>query len=251
MEYVINKTLAQSPPLHTHDQYEIILYAAGEGIMRTQEKDYAVSAGSIIIVPPGVGHGSVAQEDLERFYIRGDFHQAFSFDEPVLLRDNQRQEGQRLVRLLYENRFGNSEYIHALCTAYAQFLLMHMEIEDSMGRAVSEVCYQLTSRFADADLNTAQVLRGSGYAEDYIRAHFKHITGKTPVEFLTDVRIRHACFLLEFHGGTLSLAQVAEQCGYTDYVYFSKKFKSVAGLSPRDYQTALVTGEFNGREKRK
>lgn len=251
MEYVINKTLAQSPPLHTHDQYEIILYAGGSGVMHTREKDYDVSDGSIIIVPPGVGHGSESQEELERFYIRGEFHQVFSFDKPVLLRDNQRQEGQRLVRLLYENRFGNGEYIHALCTAYVQFLLMHMEIEDSMGRAVSEVRYQLASRFADADLNTAQVLRGSGYAEDYIRAHFKHITGKTPVEFLTDVRIRHACFLLEFHGGTLSLAQVAEQCGYTDYVYFSKKFKSVAGLSPRDYQMALLTGEFNGRERRK
>ena len=241
VEYVINKTLAQSPALHTHDQYEMILYAGGTGVMHTGETDYPVSEGSIIIVPPGVRHGSESQGELERFYMRGDFHQAFSFDAPVLLRDNPRQEGQRLVQLLYENRFGNSEYIGALCTAFVQFLLMHMEIEDSMGRAVSEVCYQLTSRFADADLNSAQILRGSGYAEDYIRAHFKRITGKTPVEFLTDVRIRHACFLLEFHGTTLSLAQVAEQSGYTDYVYFSKKFKSVCGLSPRDYQTALVT----------
>ena len=72
----------------------------------------------------------------------------------------------------------------------------------------------------------------------------RRITGKTPVEFLTDVRIRHACFLMEFYGETLSLGQVAEQCGYNDYVYFSKKFKQAVGLSPRAYQTALTTGVF-------
>lgn len=242
MDYIINVTQAPSPPLHTHhDEYEIILYTGGEGIMRTREKEYPVYAGSIFIVPPGVGHGSVGP-DIERIYVRGDFRQAFSFDEPVLLMDSDRREGTKLARLLYDNRFGNSEYLHALCTAYVQFLLMHMEIEDGMGRAVNDVIYHLTRSFSDSDLNTGRLLRQSGYAEDYIRAQFRRITGKTPVEFLTDVRIRHACFLLEFHGGVLSLNQIAEQCGYTDYVYFSKKFKSVMGLSPRAYRTALETG---------
>ena len=242
MEYIINVTKAPSPPMHSHQgEYEIILYTDGEGTMHAAGRDYPVSEGSIFIVPPGVGHGSVGA-DIERIYVRGDFRQAFSFREPVLIRDNERREGTRLARLLYDNRFGNGEYLHALCTAYVQFLLMHMEIEDSMGQAVGDVIRQMTHAYSDPDLSAGQLLRQSGYAEDYIRAHFRRITGKTPVEFLTDVRIRHACFLLEFHGSALSLSQIAEQCGYTDYVYFSKKFKSVTGLSPRAYHTALQTG---------
>ena len=242
MEYAINITQVPSPPLHSHrDEYEIILYIGGKGIMRAADREYPVSKGSILIVPPGVIHSS-SGPDIERIFVRGDFRQAFSFREPVILRDNEFQEGTQLARLLYNNRFGNNEYVHALCSAYVQFLLMHMELEDSMGQAVSDVIYQLTHNYADPDLNAGQLLRQSGYAEDYIRAHFRRITGKTPVEFLTDVRIRHACFLLEFHGGVLSLSQIAEQCGYTDYVYFSKKFKSVTGLSPRAYHTVLQTG---------
>ena len=245
MDYIVNITDAESLALHTHDQYEIVCYIGGEGVMHTRQRQYEVAAGNITIMPPGVAHGVVSCDGAERIYVRGDFRQAFSFDEPVLLQDNERGEGAQLARLLYENRFGNGEYVHALCTAYVQFLQMHMEVEDSMGRAVSDVIYQLTSRYADADLNVGQVLRQSGYAEDYIRAHFRRITGRTPVEFLTDVRIRHACFLLEFHGGAMSLAQIAEQCGYTDYVYFSKKFKAVMGLSPRTYRKALEIGLFD------
>jgi len=244
VDYIINVTGAPSPPLHSHDQYEIIVYTAGEGVMRTPEREYSVGAGSIVIVPPGVGHGTVSSEAVERLYIRGEFRQIFSFTEPAILWDNQRGEGQQLGWLLYENRFGNREYLHALCTAFARFLLIHLETESGMGRAVNEVIRQLTERFSDGDLSVTELLRGSGYAEDYIRARFRHMTGKTPVEFLTDVRMRHACFLVEFYADTLSLAQIAEQCGYTDYVYFSKKFRKVVGLSPREYKVALETGTF-------
>lgn len=244
MDYIINITQVDSSAQHTHDQHEIIHYTRGEGVVRIKEKEFDVSAGDILIVPPGVGHGAYSVGGVERIYIRGAFQQTFSFDAAVLLRDNRQGEGTQLARLIYANRFGNREYLHTLCTAYLQFLLMHMENKSEMGSAVQEVVYQLTSRFGDADLDTAEILRQSGYAEDYIRAQFRRITGKTPLEFLTDVRIRHACFLMEFYGETLSLGQVAEQCGYNDYVYFSKKFKRVVGLSPRAYQTALITGVF-------
>lgn len=244
MDYIVNVTRVESTALHTHDQYEIIHYTRGKGVMRTREKEYDVAEGDILVVPPGVAHGSYSAEGVERIYLRGDFRRTLSLDMPLLLQDNRRGEGTQLARLIYANRFGNREYLHTLCTAYLQFLLMHMEAKSGMGRAVSEVIYQLTSRFADADLDAAEILRQSGYAEDYIRAQFRHLTGKTPLEFLTDVRIRHACFLMEFYGETLSLGQVAEQCGYNDYVYFSKKFKQAVGLSPRAYQTALTTGVF-------
>lgn len=70
-----------------------------------------------------------------------------------------------------------------------------------------------------------------------MRSCFKKITGKTPNEFLTEIRIKHACFLIEVYRSELSLSEISEQCGYLDYVYFSKKFKSVTGMSPREYRS--------------
>ena len=31
------------------------------------------------------------------------------------------------------------------------------------------------------------------------------------------------------------VAEIAEKCGYTDYIYFSRKFKQITGKSPRAY----------------
>ncbi|MBQ8146607.1 MAG: AraC family transcriptional regulator [Clostridia bacterium] len=67
-------------------------------------------------------------------------------------------------------------------------------------------------------------------------ACFKKVTGKTPNEFLTVIRIEHACFLMDIYHSKLSLAKISEQCGYLDYIYFSKKFKSIMGVSPRKYR---------------
>jgi AraC-like DNA-binding protein len=79
------------------------------------------------------------------------------------------------------------------------------------------------------------LLTKSGYAEDYIRAKFREITGYTPVEFLTKVRISQACSLIDMYGNSLQLSEIAEKCGYTDYVYFSRRFKALTGISPREY----------------
>ena len=39
----------------------------------------------------------------------------------------------------------------------------------------------------------------------------------------------------KIHRRPQALIEIAEKCGYTDYVYFSKKFKSVTGVAPRTY----------------
>jgi len=101
--------------------------------------------------------------------------------------------------------------------------------------AVTHVIDQIATGFCDYDLDLQKLLDASGYAQDYIRAQFKRITGKTPIAFLTNVRIRHACHLIDTYGSAVPLTQIAEKCGYTDYVYFSKKFKSVVGVAPRTY----------------
>ena len=91
-------------------------------------------------------------------------------------------------------------------------------------------------RFHDPDLDLAALLRESGYAEDYIRAGFKRVMGMTPTAFLIQMRIRHACYLIDTFRNTLSLSEIGERCGYVDYVMFSKKFKEVMGMSPRAYK---------------
>ena len=49
-------------PIHTHSHYEIMYYLEGEGHMRTDEGDFSFSAGTVIIMPPSIGHGSASRQ---------------------------------------------------------------------------------------------------------------------------------------------------------------------------------------------
>ena len=80
------------------------------------------------------------------------------------------------------------------------------------------------------------MLNSSGYAEDYIREQFKLSTGKSPVRFLTDIRIDFAEQLIELYANQISLSEVALRSGYYDYAYFSRRFRQKTGVSPQEYK---------------
>ena len=94
----------------------------------------------------------------------------------------------------------------------------------------------------DPHYDIAQALAALPLNGDYFRRLFLQETGKTPLQYLTSIRIRRARELIDVYGDTLSLFRIAEQCGYTDYVYFSRRFKETCGMSPRAYQARVRGG---------
>ena len=224
-------------PMHTHKNYEIMLYLEGEGVMCTELENVPFAKGTIVIVPPNIKHGSASKNGFKNISISGEFEGYFHFDTVKALNDNDLGEGSQLAKMIYENRYGNSAYLSALCTAYVCFIMQRFEAVCSIQRAVEKNVFQISQQAFDSQIDLALILNKSGYCEDYIRSCFKKYMGKTPHQFLTEVRIKHACFLMDVYRDELSLSQISAQCGYLDYVYFSKKFKSVMGISPREYQT--------------
>lgn len=63
---------------------------------------------------------------------------------------------------------------------------------------------------------------------------FKAETGKTPFEFLADVKIQHAKRLLA--GGKFSMTEISSQCGFSNASHFSVVFKKKTGLTPSAFQ---------------
>lgn len=238
MNLRINKTQdgIKTYPLHTHNHYEIMLYIEGNGQMITKKGNYSFSVGTIIIVPPKIEHGSTSKTGFKNISIGGDFDSFFSFEDPIVLCDSPNDEGKTLASLIYYNRFNSHKYLQALISAYLHFLLQHIKVNTQSENSIKKIIFDISNRFSDSELNLTELLKESGYAEDYARALFKHVTGKTPIAFLTDIRIKHACFLIDVYANSLSLEQIAEQCGFLDYVYFSKKFKEIIGISPREYK---------------
>ena len=234
MKYLIGYIKGPSR-VHKHKNYEIITYLKGSGTVVTPEKDIHISPGKFIILPPEFIHSSKATEDIERIYINGDFNHIFSFSSPLVISDNAEGTGTSLAKMIYNNRYANPEYVSALTNAFAHFLLQNLKCEKEIGITVKNIADKISENFYDSNLNLNSLLNSSGYAEDYIRSQFKAFTGNTPTEFLTKVRISHACYLINLYKDSMSLYEISEKCGYTDYVYFSRRFKQVVGVSPKQY----------------
>ncbi|MBO7149101.1 MAG: AraC family transcriptional regulator [Clostridia bacterium] len=223
-------------PLHKHKFYEIMLYTEGKGFLRTSEKSYPFETGTIIIVPPEILHGSSSEDGFINISVGSEFENLLYLKDVCILHDNEGGDGKKLAQLIYDNRYSATDYLRSLCSAYIRFILQNMEREGGVALSVERINRKISECACDPDFCVTDCLCQSGYAEDYIRACFKKITGMTPGKLLCKVRIDRACYLISIYSHTLSLSEIAERCGFTDYVYFTKKFKQITGMTPKEYR---------------
>jgi len=67
-----------------------------------------------------------------------------------------------------------------------------------------------------------------------LNRRFRQATGRSPMQYLQQVRMDNAKDLLR--STNLAVAEVAFACGYTDNSYFSAQFRRSISLSPRAYR---------------
>ena len=72
-----------------------------------------------------------------------------------------------------------------------------------------------------------------GLERSYFSTLFKAKTGKTPHAFLTELRIKKACMLIEMN--TMPINEISTAVGI-EPVNFSRVFKKITGVLPGQYK---------------
>ena len=93
----------------------------------------------------------------------------------------------------------------------------------------------------EPDFNVATLADNMNMSRSTLMRKIKVITGKTPLQFIRDIKIELACQMLKNH--TTSVSEVANRLGYTDSDYFSKTFRESVGMSPSEWQRQNLTLE--------
>jgi YesN/AraC family two-component response regulator len=91
----------------------------------------------------------------------------------------------------------------------------------------------IDNNYQNHSLNLDIVAKELGYHPKYISIKFKQFAGIGFNQYLSNTRIKHALQLLNY--GIKSIKNVAILCGFNDPLYFSKVFKNIVGISPKDY----------------
>lgn len=81
------------------------------------------------------------------------------------------------------------------------------------------------------NINIKNLCRDNGISESGFRQIFKKYYSKTPVEYITDLRLEYARNLI---AGNMPITEAATQSGFQDPKYFARVVKKYFGCTPRD-----------------
>ncbi|MBD2703529.1 AraC family transcriptional regulator [Spirosoma sp. BT702] len=90
----------------------------------------------------------------------------------------------------------------------------------------------------DKDISLSEIAAVGNMGVTAFCNFFKEQFRVTFVEYLTTVRIGHACKLLSEHDR--NIVEVAYECGFNNLANFNRQFKKLKGMTPSDYRKTLI-----------
>ena len=94
-------------------------------------------------------------------------------------------------------------------------------------------------RNLDSELSLQVLSKESGYSRVHFLRMFRAATGYTPHNYLLKLRLDRVRELLATP--TLSLTDIALECGFSSHSHLSRVFRQVLGATPSEYRRNLLT----------
>jgi signal transduction histidine kinase/AraC-like DNA-binding protein/ActR/RegA family two-component response regulator len=105
---------------------------------------------------------------------------------------------------------------------------------------MEDVLAEIREHCFDPEFNVNQIIETIGMSRSLFYKKFKSLSDQSINDLIRTFRLKKAASLLS--NGTLTVSQVAYDCGFTDPAYFSRVFKEYYNVSPKDYPLHRKTG---------
>lgn len=260
---------------HAHDYTQIWYVTRGSCAHHVEGQEYTMTAGDAFILPPNIQHRTVLGPQggiiccefcmerlgwpVESSYRQVEeatrglsftmlfHHELFGAQPRFVFSPRGQREAEALMHTMLEE-YERAEvfYEDSLRLRIMQLLLVFArEYTQSPTREKADRLYtryrgmvQQTVRYIDENyaqpLTLEEVCRVSAMSKTNFCYLFKLLTGQTFVEYLLRLRIDKAGELLR--QTDLPVLAVGQEVGFQDQAHFSRTFKRLKGVSPRQYR---------------
>lgn len=235
-------------------QNHIMLCVDGDGYVVIEGVENHLTAGNLLIIPRGLEHVYWAAEDspwsIYWMHFLGEEADYYlerlsppgrpvpvdkkTEDEAVrLYRDclQSLQAGYSLKSLIYAAQA--ARHILSLLL-FRNRALRDERLEDGQNIKIEAVIDLMLKRLT-TQTSLHEFAAHAGLSVSHFSELFRNYTGQSPMAYLTQLRIRHACRLLDLT--TKPIKIVAFESGYADPYYFSRVFKKVMDIPPERYRS--------------
>ncbi|ERJ20028.1 MmsAB operon regulatory protein [Salinisphaera shabanensis E1L3A] len=233
----------------------LIYCLSGAGVARREGRRQAVQAGDVLLLREGERHSYCADrhEPWSIYWAHlGGHAVARFFDEiaaghddfvvPVGLHPRLTEDLNLLLTVA--DRFKSQHFVYAanLLQSILSFMaLVHHQHRDrgaalDIDRVQAWLQAHLHERIDLDELVTAT----STISRYHFIREYRRQTGQTPMQAFQRLKISRACYLLDITDW--NVGEIASDLGYDDPYYFSRLFKKVMGVPPRDYRREHQAG---------
>jgi AraC-like DNA-binding protein len=217
----------------SHSGYQIIC-ADRRGEIKFTDKTLTFESGDVIIVPPLTKHcceGQYLAVILEQALLPVKHAKIITDENRVEITDACRSAVRHFADKNDVVLCAIGQLIAALVTAYSGGNTLPPVVQlvlSDIQKNVSNPAYSLENTIRALPLNY-----------DYVRKLFKKQVGLTPHDYLINERMQLAKKIMTSGASNqysfYTVAQIAEMCGFSEPLYFSRVFKKYFDISPTDY----------------
>lgn len=250
-------------------QMKLILIESGNSILVFDKKNYAMSAGSCLLIPPYTVYDAETFEGVHSYEVffsiypavrEQEFLQYAHFTSIMFFPSFISPEEFAFIGACYTSLQKQKPGAYAQVGAMLKLLLIRIfrqqSEQDFSTPIVSAGEHALMSRFFDyleshisEPVHVEHLCAALGVSQSYLYRCCRNVMSCSPSQAITRCKLRHAQSLLK--NPDLSIGQVAEAIGFDPY-YFSSQFKKMFLLSPTRYRQTIgvaeraMTGKVDG-----
>lgn len=236
---------------HGCKQYILIYCIDGEGWFCINHKTYKVTASHFFILPEKTGHkyGSNPSNPWTIYWVHfsGDLAEEYfsylvgkrSLKPRLVIPSGERNQlFDEIVH--YVSMIHNTDAIiyanNCLYNYLASFknsVYTHLGPERRQTSTIDN-CIELMKENLHRNLNLYEIAQMMGLSISYLSALFKEQIHDSPYNYYIFLKIQRACYLLK--SSQLNIKAIATGLGYDDPYHFSRVFKNMMGLSPKQFR---------------
>lgn len=236
--YAGRHALMRSVQRHAHESWEFIYCTYGSGTFFFDGACLPYQKGDVVVIPPMVPHSNASEEGFRNIHINMSKPQ-LTIKEPALIQDDSNHFLLDAFSAALYHYHSDIPERTALLAAYGSLITCYLTVYQTGRRrsqTVETIEQHIISHYADSGYELDTFLHSLPFNYDYVRKLFQKEMQVTPHQYLTDRRLQAAAEMLVNAGdNAVSMADVAQACGFREPLYFSRMFKKKYGIAPSFY----------------